>query len=187
MKWDEKKLCEAINLVVEEQNFTKLRKNRMKTKLRKLSKNGLLDATHLDPEWLYRLCSASLMLRDYHWFAWEWRSKWAAQLATRDWVYPRWDGERTDRLLVVAEQGIGDEIVFASCYPDLARDVDEAWIEVDPRLINIFTRSFPDNLHFVSRFMDDERRVVPRMSDYPKFHEKLGIDSFIMAGNIPKL
>ncbi len=200
MQYSADKIREALDLVIDEQAFTPLRRKVMKKKLWKLLKSGRLDLTSLDPDWLYRLCCASLMLHDYHWFGWEWRSEWAAQLATEAWAYPRWTGvegelarkhgiERTGkkRVLVVAEQGIGDEIVFASCYHELAADVEEAWIEVDDRLIPIFERSFPENLHFVSRFVHAGKYIIPRSTDYPKFHEGLPIEAFIMAGNVPKL
>ena len=186
MEWNTGRLMKALSRVIDEQNFSVLRKRLMMKKLHKLAKNDKLFWQDLDTEWIYRLCAASLMQHDYHWFGWEWRSEWAAQLATKWWCYPRWNGEKC-KLLVVAEQGLGDEIVFASCYNDLAADVEEAWIECDPRLIPIFTRSFPENLHFIDRFMGGKRRIVPRMSDYPEFHKDLPIDAFIMAGNIPKL
>ena len=186
MQWPAEKLQRALNLVIDEQAFSPLRKRNMKKKLAKQVRHGGLELANLDTEWLHRLCAASLMLHDYHWFAWEWRSQWASELATRDWIWPRWDGSRA-RVLVLAEQGVGDEIVFASCYHELARDVEEAWIECDPRLIPIFTRSFPENLHFVNRFKDARKRIVPRMSDYPKIREGLPVEAFIMAGNVPKL
>lgn len=186
IEWPQEKLLAGLSLIIDEQAFSPLRKRIMKTKFTKLARRGLLEVRNLDTEWLYRLCAASLMEHDYHWFAWEWRSQWASELATKIWAYPRWDGAQ-QRILVVAEQGIGDEIVFSSCYNDLAADVEEAWIEVSPRLIPIFERSFPKNLHFVSRFVNDAKMVVPRMNDYPKFHESLPIEAFIMAGNVPKL
>lgn len=191
MEWPTERLLKALKLVIDEQGFTKLRKDMMFKKLSRLAKRGELEVSNMDTEWLYRLCAASLMLHDYHWFAWEWRSKWATELATKNWVYPRWGGPDADnlqkRILVVGEQGVGDEIVFASCYNELAKDVEEAWVECDPRLIPIFERSFPENLHFVNRYLDASKRVVPRMGDYPKFHDGKPIEAFIMAGNVPKL
>ena len=186
--WTGDRLLRGIRAVINDQNFSDVRKRITIRKMEKLHKKGLLDPSQLSHEWLYRLCCAGLMERDYHWYAWEWRNPWATNLATKQWVYPRWQGQKHS-LLVIAEQGIGDEIVFGSCYHELAEDVEEAWIEVDSRLIPICSRSFPENLHFVSRFMNDDRRIVPRMSDYPGFHEQHGrrIDSFIMAGNVPKL
>jgi len=62
---------------------------------------------------------------------------------------PVWKGEDLagKRLLVVGEQGLGDEFMFANILPDLARAVGETGkleIAVDPRLIPLFQRSFPD-------------------------------------------
>jgi tetratricopeptide (TPR) repeat protein len=61
---------------------------------------------------------------------------------------PRWRGEPLDgkRILMVGEQGLGDEIMFANVLPDLARAVGERGqlkIAVDKRLIPLFQRSFP--------------------------------------------
>ena len=200
MEYPADKLEKALNRVIDEQPFSSLRKTKMKKQLRKRTRHGTLDLSNMDTEWLYRLCCASLMLHDYHWFGWEWRSQFATELSTRQWVYPPWFAMRGEmarkfdledtkkkRILVVAEQGIGDEIVFASCYHELAQDVEEAWIEVDPRLIPIFERSFPKNLHFIDRFIHAGKNIVPRLSDYPKIREGLPIEAFIPAGNVPKL
>ena len=186
MEWPAEKLQRALSMVIDEQSFSKLKKQTMKKKLLKQMRRGTLRVHDMETEWLHRLCRASLMLHDYHWFAWEYRSEWAMLLSTQDWVYPRWDGSKC-KLLVVAEQGIGDEIVFSSCYDELAEDVEEAWIEVDPRLIPIFERSFPENLHFVNRFVHAGKYLIPRPTDYPEFHKGRPIEAFIMAGNVPKL
>jgi ADP-heptose:LPS heptosyltransferase len=46
-------------------------------------------------------------------------------------------------LLVWGEQGIGDVILFASMLPDLAAKGMRLTLEVDPRLVPLFQRSFP--------------------------------------------
>ena len=56
---------------------------------------------------------------------------------------PEWDGKPTDCLVVTGEQGIGDEIMMASCLPDAARDVGKVVLECDSRLQGLFRRSFP--------------------------------------------
>lgn len=55
---------------------------------------------------------------------------------------PYWQGEKPTRLIVRGEQGIGDEILFASCFPDVIRDCDVT-VECDKRLEGLFRRSFP--------------------------------------------
>ena len=51
------------------------------------------------------------------------------------------------RLLVRAEQGVGDQILFASLIPDLAARADaeggSVVLECEPRLVPLFARSFP--------------------------------------------
>jgi Flp pilus assembly protein TadD len=50
------------------------------------------------------------------------------------------------RLLVCAEQGLGDEVLFASLLPDLLRDLGpdgELTLAVEPRLVPLFARSLP--------------------------------------------
>ncbi|HEY4264546.1 MAG TPA: tetratricopeptide repeat protein [Micropepsaceae bacterium] len=61
---------------------------------------------------------------------------------------PLWRGEPLagKRILIVGEQGLGDELMFANILPDVARavgDDGQLQIAVDPRLIPIFQRSFP--------------------------------------------
>jgi len=52
--------------------------------------------------------------------------------------------ENGDRLLITAEQGVGDEILFASCFGDVIDVAERCVIECDPRLVELFGRSFPD-------------------------------------------
>jgi len=54
---------------------------------------------------------------------------------------PRWTGVKGLNLVCHGEQGIGDEISFASCIPDLMRD-NKVVIECDHRLQGLFMRSF---------------------------------------------
>ena len=60
--------------------------------------------------------------------------------------FPRWDGTPlTDRtLLVYGDQGLGDEIMFASCLADVMRDAGHCIVECAPKLSKLFVRSFPE-------------------------------------------
>ncbi len=54
---------------------------------------------------------------------------------------PEWDGRPVDSLVVYGEQGLGDEIMYASILPDVqARHIT---LECDERLEGLFRRSFP--------------------------------------------
>ena len=63
---------------------------------------------------------------------------------------PRWTGGtlRRMRLLVTAEQGVGDHLMFASVFPELITEAREQGgsvvLDCDPRLVPLFARSFPD-------------------------------------------
>jgi hypothetical protein len=58
---------------------------------------------------------------------------------------PEWRGGAADTssVLVLGEQGIGDQVLFASCLPDLISEAERVHIECDPRLAPLFARSFP--------------------------------------------
>lgn len=58
---------------------------------------------------------------------------------------PRWNGTslRDRTLHVMREQGLGDDIMYSSCYPQLLSDARHCIIECEPRLEKLFTRSFP--------------------------------------------
>ena len=54
----------------------------------------------------------------------------------------------SDKILVIKEQGIGDEILFSSMYRDLLQKFSNVKIETDPRLKEIFKRSFKKNIFY---------------------------------------
>ena len=65
---------------------------------------------------------------------------------------PRWDGSPLEEktLFVVREQGLGDEILFASILPDLIGLAKHCIVECEPRLLALFRRSFPAATLFAS-------------------------------------
>jgi len=48
------------------------------------------------------------------------------------------------RVLLIAEQGVGDQIMFASVLPDVARVAARAECMCEDRLVRLFANSFPD-------------------------------------------
>jgi len=65
----------------------------------------------------------------------------------KEWVYgeeQRWNGLPDKRLVIYGEQGLGDEIFFASCVPDAIKVSQKVWIDCDPKLAGLFQRSFPE-------------------------------------------
>jgi len=57
---------------------------------------------------------------------------------------PEWDGSEGKTVVLYGEQGLGDEVSFASMVPDVLRVSKKVILDVDKRLKNLFARSFPD-------------------------------------------
>ncbi len=57
---------------------------------------------------------------------------------------PRHNGAPAGRLFLSAEQGLGDEVLYASLIPEITKRVTHLGIGVEPRLVPLFQRSFPD-------------------------------------------
>ncbi len=91
--------------------------------------------------------------------------------------YPVWDGSSLEgkTILIYAEQGLGDEILFASCFPDMIARAEHCVIECEPRLAPLFVRSFPS-----ATVVGSPRSEVSWLTQVPK------IDVQIAAGSIPR-
>ena len=90
------------------------------------------------------------------------------------------------RLRVVAEQGLGDELLFATCFPDLDRvlsrgELDSITVECDPRLDPLIRRSFP-------AFHVTPRAIRQPIDDPPASKgETIGADRHVFSGSLPGL
>lgn len=100
---------------------------------------------HLEAHW--NLATALLALGDLSggWTEYQWR--WAKQKldpATR-FAWPQWRGEPVagKRVLVWREQGLGDEILFATCLRELVAAGAEVTLAATDRLVGLFARAFP--------------------------------------------
>ena len=82
----------------------------------------------------------------------------------RPHAQPLWRGEalRGKTILVWGEQGIGDELMFASLLPVLRDAGANVIVECDPRLVVVFARSFPWLICVPS---EDEPSPLTRASD----------------------
>jgi hypothetical protein len=57
---------------------------------------------------------------------------------------PCWKGDHIPgTLLVSGQQSLGEQILYASMLPDLAAHAERVVVEVEPRLVELFARSFP--------------------------------------------
>ncbi len=79
------------------------------------------------------------------WPMYEWRWKLPKNLPIRKQFAPDWDGSMlAGSLLVVSEQGVGDEIFYSGMLNDLRSYAASVTVAVDPRLVGLFRRSFSD-------------------------------------------
>ncbi len=91
----------------------------------------------------------SLGRLDQGWLDYDWRLAWEktirqSQSRSVARVAPDWRGQPLDRpLLVIPEQGIGDQIFYAGMLADLEQEMPGSTVCVEPRLQTLFARSFP--------------------------------------------
>lgn len=99
----------------------------------------------------------------------------------------RWDGSprRCRSLLVMAEQGLGDQIFFASLVPQLLERGDgPILLECEPRLVPLFARSFtPANVHACRPVKEGGEIHV----SYDWLEEAGGADLSIDLASLPRL
>lgn len=112
----------------------------------------------------------------------EWRHK-APDRVRRIGLPPIWQGQPLagKRLLVCAEEGVGDEILYASILPEIAQQGAELVIECDERLLPVFRRSFPDAMVHAYARAGDGFRPVQKYDWLP--HDK-PVDYAIDAGSL---
>lgn len=114
------------------------------------------------------------------WQEYEWRlhdSGVPQGVPVRRFPQARWEGEDLDgkTVLVHAEQGVGDEIMFASCYREILARAAHLVIDCDPRLSALFQRSFPAaTVH-----------GGPQNSNFDWTHDMPAIDLQVPAGSLP--
>jgi tetratricopeptide (TPR) repeat protein len=87
--------------------------------------------------------------------------------------YPYWEGENLagKSILIWGEQGIGDEIMFASLFSEVIGMAAHCTIECAAKLVPLFTRSFPS------------AHIVPS-SNPPHTSTQLGFDYQCAAGSL---
>ncbi len=88
----------------------------------------------------------------------------------RPFTCPMWDGKPVERLAIHGEQGLGDEIMFLTCWPQLKHLAGQVEIEVATRLVKLIQSSFPEAHVYAEH---DDRAFEP--------------DAYIPMGSLPRL
>jgi tetratricopeptide (TPR) repeat protein len=88
---------------------------------------------------------------------------------------PEWDGAPLEgrTVLVLPEQGLGDEIMFGSCVPEVLARARHVYLECDAKLEAIFRRSFPGG-HVISRQRTLANDWVTRLEPRPELQIHAG-------------
>lgn len=100
---------------------------------------------------------------------------------------PQWSGEplASKSILVMPEQGLGDEIFFGLNFQRLYEEAGKLYIGCDPRLVSILKRSFPRAI--VVGF-EDQRLEGRRYRSFPDLRQEMSkIDYGVWAGSLPKI
>jgi len=83
---------------------------------------------------------------------------------------------KDEKILIIKEQGIGDEIIYGSMYPDLLKNYPNCVIETEERLLSIFKRSFGNEKNFIPF-----KKFSSNKKDIKKFNK------ILYAGSLGKL
>lgn len=152
-----------------------------------------LDPAYGDAGW--NLALTSLALGDLHAGFAMYENRWLRNTPGLDSIHeqlaiPQWDGRSLEgeRLLVASEQGIGDEIMFAACLPDVIARADHVVIECSAKLLPLFKRAFPlATVEAAVAWRDEEgfrRHSYAWLDDLP---EEAQPTMYCTAGSLPML
>lgn len=83
----------------------------------------------------------------------EYEHRLTCTFAPRKFKIPQWTSQSGQRVFVWAEQGVGDEILYASMLAELQNSCADVVWEADRRLIPLLARSFP-GVRFVVRGLE---------------------------------
>lgn len=115
------------------------------------------------------------------WRGYEWRKRLETHAgAYLRFPYPEWQGESLAGkcILLYAEQGLGDEIMFSSGIPEICAQARHVVLECEPRLAALFRRSFPSVAVFGrsptssnawTRSLDPQPEVQSAIGSLPRF------------------
>lgn len=117
-----------------------------------------INPNHAEAQWSKSLLLLSTSLSspsernlEEGWKLYEWRSKIDGVIFHPIKIANEWDGHKIKgSLLVLTEQGLGEEIFYAGILNDLQGKAGNITAWVDPRLITLYQRSFK-HINFISK------------------------------------
>ena len=106
---------------------------------------------------------------DEYYISNEWKTK------IRPNIYTGVNLNKEDNILIIKEQGIGDEILYSTMYPDLLKNYPNCKIETEKRLISLFQRSY-----------NAEKNIVPFLSISNMSESISNYNKIICSGSLGK-
>lgn len=95
---------------------------------------------------------------------------------------PEWDGSPGKVVVVYGEQGIGDEIMFASCLHELIRDSKQVVFDCHKKLHRLFTNSFPEIDIYGTREEPNITWMINPADGLPAY----AVDAKVAIGDLPR-
>lgn len=162
-------------------NFSNIASCLMELGQFKAAEPSCLAALKLDPTFKkarinYGIC----LLARREWKGWDYYSdslETPQRLRKRLGSEPDWTGAKGQSIVIRMEQGMGDEINFASMFPDAIKDCSRVVIECEGKLEGLLARSFPQARVYGTRRTG--REAWDEMDLHP--------DASIVAGELGKL
>ncbi|WP_262693488.1 tetratricopeptide repeat protein [Kordiimonas aquimaris] len=141
-----------------------------------------LDPEHPQPHLGYALCLFRDGKLSEGYEHYEYRHLLQQDKISVQTMSPAWKNEDlSDKsILVQAEQGIGDEILFSLLFKELCRRAHTVYISCDPRLVSLFERSFPEAC--VGAYQDAVDGIS-RVRNFPAVEASV-IDYTVQAGSL---
>jgi len=134
------------------------------------------DPKYADAYWnksLALLCSGDL---GSGWDLYEWRWKKDKNKSAKKTFFADWDGASVaGAILVLPEQGVGDQIFYSGMLGDLRKFASSITVIVDPRLVELYQRSFVD-IDFIPNTQCDSIRGFDAQAYMPSLGQFLRRD-----------
>ena len=109
-----------------------------------LDKALTMDSTHWESHWNRGLALLSLRQWKEGWSEYARRANMPKWDLRSEIDAPKWDGSPGKTIYVHGEQGVGDEVMFLSCIPDLLKRNCTPVLEVHKKLEGLIKATWPD-------------------------------------------
>jgi len=169
----------ALRLMMERSEGPAILKKKSLTKFDRAWKRGQLSYAAEEPEFQkWMRCEARFTLGDYtDWSGWQFRDKWSQKIWLRNPFHvPVWKGDRVERLYVIGEQGIGDEVLLSQCILNAKEKVNHVTVETQDRLCSVF-----------QRWLGVETQAAIVGADLIRRAQPFEADAWVSLGELPRV